>query len=638
MRAKVANDAPYEVKRDILLAELLVRQNCGQIEQVSALERKVLQLALANKDPATVVLARLGAIRELLEQNKPSEAEKALADIARDMPKDAPIATQVALFRTQADMFNAKAQFENSLAAALRGLNLIQGDATAAATRADLMAGIARVYINIDNPAKAIETTQKALAEPGIPARVVGKLQFTEGRALTALDRDAEAVVAFRKALTAAQTGGITSLEANVRGNLADHYLRKPDYVRAEQEARLALPPSQKIADQNMVIMAKANLGFALMGQGRIAAGLPYIDEVSIELKKSGALAYLEAIIDERSRMLEQAGLYKDALTTVREQQLLQRRTSRMARDRAVAALQEEFDATQRTRQIDLLRRENQRQEADLRNRRIIQLATTVAAMLTVLGGFFILVLYRRSARANARLHELNTQLEYHSTRDSLTGLHNRRSFQQKMTYRAEHGKQERREEPADGVDCFALLDIDHFKQINDRWGHGVGDIVLVEVARRLNATVRDTDMVLRWGGEEFLIYAPGVRPAHVAELIKRVLSAVGAAPVDSGNGMVPVTITAGVITLPFSDLIDSGLDWQRGIRLADWALYYGKAHGRNQACIVTHLCAPIETVLQAIDGSKGGQLPDGLLDTECATGPEQQRAAIGSTGMEPKE
>ncbi len=625
LKAEIGVDAPYAVRQNLLRTEVWLRADAGQLETVYAVERESLKLAQANNDLPAVVVAKLGAVRELLDKNELVAAETMLTAVAREMPEQAPVEAQLSLARIEGDVFNAKAQFEKALAAYLRGLKLEQDRPGDGESRADLMVRIARVYINIDNSAKAVETVQKGLAEPGISAPTVGGLHFAMGIALVNLNRGAEGIASFEKALRIAEQGGLTALEANVRGNISDYYLRQHDYPRAEQEARLALVPSQKVADHNLVMMAKANLGFALMGQGRIAAGLPFVDGVIADLRKADSPTDVEAMMDEKSRMLERAGLFKDALVTVREQQVLSRSTSRMARDRAVAALQEQFDASERTRQIELLRRENQLQESDLRARRLVQIGTTVAAVLTVLAGFFMFVLYRRAARANARLHELNTQLEFHSMRDSLTGLHNRRSFQQKMEGRAGQGKRERRAEASEGVDCFALMDIDHFKQINDRWGHAVGDSVLVEVARRLNTAVRDTDMVLRWGGEEFMVYAPGANPAHIGEMIERILNAIGSTPVDAGTATVPVTMTAGVIWLPFGASEDSELDWHRGVRLADWALYYGKAHGRNQAQIVTRLVRPIQDVLEALEGTKGGVLHDGLLELACVSGPEQK-------------
>lgn len=366
--------------------------------------------------------------------------------------------------------------------------------------------------------------------------------------------------------------------------------------------------------------MAKANLGFALMGQGKMDAGVPYVDTVIVQLQQAGAIADLEAVLDEKGRMQEAAGQYRQALATVRDQQALQLSSARSARDRAIAALQEEFDARQRTRQIALLQRENLLKDAELGSRRKAQFATGFAAVLTVLACVIVYLLYRRAARGNAQLQQLNRQLEYHSMRDALTGLHNRRSFLEKMQGRTGRARDERRAGAVQGVDCFVLMDIDHFKSINDRWGHAVGDAVLVEVALRLTAAVRDTDMVVRWGGEEFMVYAPGTDPDYITMLARRILEAIGTAPVSAETHTVPVTVTAGVIALPSA--VGSDVDWQSATRLADWALYRGKSGGRNQARLITRLHGPAVKVLAALDGAGAGALPDGLLEVEHIEGP----------------
>jgi diguanylate cyclase (GGDEF)-like protein len=386
------------------------------------------------------------------------------------------------------------------------------------------------------------------------------------------------------------------------------------------------------------MLMARANLGFALMGQGRIAEGLPWVDGVIAQMRKAKLTGDLEAMLDEKGRMLERAGQYQQALEIVREQQSLQQQSARVARDRAIAALQEEFDAHRRSQQIVLLQRENKIKDAELSNRRTVQFATTFAAVLTVLAGVVLYVMYRRAAGSNARLQELNEQLEFRSTHDALTGLHNRRSLTTRMSGRADDGRPDRRHavrgQAGDGVDCFVLMDVDHFKSINDRWGHGAGDAVLVDVARRLAAAVRDTDMVVRWGGEEFMIHAPAMDPASVAGMAERILDAIGSRPVDAGTSTIPVTLTAGIVALPSADA--AAFDWQSAVRLADWALYEGKTHGRNQARIVSRLYAPADTVMAALD--RGDADVAALLALACVHGPRQPaerpaHAAVRDTG-----
>ena len=624
LQAAAQDDLPYALRQDLLRVEVWLHEDAGQLEQAYAAERKALALALAKGDQATAARARLGEVRRMLGLNRLDDAQAILNSVKQAAPKDAPIVVRASVETLQGDILNSKARYDEALAAYLGAMRLLQADPDGKDDRAQLQAGIAQLYINSDHPEKAAAAARQGLAERDMATPTAAQLQFAHGIALIRLGRGADGIAAFERALATAVRGGLTGMEANVRGNIADYYLRRQNFPRAEREARLALAASNKVRDENMLVMAKANLGFGLMGQGRIAEGMPYVDSVTAQLRRAGATADLEAMLDETGRMLEQAGRYKQALATVREQQALQQSSARIARDRAIATLQEEFDASQRTRQIVLLQRENHLKDAELGSRRTAQLATTFAAVLTVLAGAVVYVLYRRAARSNARLQQVNTQLEFHSMRDSLTGLHNRRSFLEKMRARADQGKQERRSQAPEGVDCFILMDIDHFKSINDRWGHGVGDAVLVDVARRLSAAVRDSDMVLRWGGEEFMIYAPGTDPGHVAALVKRVLDAVGTAPVDAGVCSVPVTVSAGAAWLPLAGAGDA--DWQRAVRLADWALYQGKAGGRNQARILTRLCAPADEVLAALEGAKDAA-PAGLVEAERVDGP--QRGAL---------
>jgi len=627
LQAALGDKAPYELVRQVLRTEVWLREDAGQLEEAFAVERRLLALALAHQDQVTATRARLGEVRKLLADNQADKAQAALTAIVAQAPAPAPPLLDASIDGIQGDIHIVRAQYDKALAVFLRALRRLQGVPDTGDHRAMLYGRIAQVYINNDHPEKAVETTRQGLADPETPPGALASLQLTQGIALIRLERGKEGIAAFEKALAMAERTGLTGMEAAIRGNIADYFLRQHDYVRAEHEARMALRVSNQVKDENLVMMARANLGFALMGQGKTDAGLPHVDAVVDQLRKAGAIADLEAVLDEKARMQEAAGQYRQALATVREQQDLQLSSARSARDRAIANLQEEFDASQRTRQIALLQRENLLKDAELGSRRKAQFATAFAAVLTVLACAVIYLLYRRAARSNTQLQQLNRQLEYHSMRDALTGLHNRRSFVEKMGARAARGTQERRAGSPQGVDCFMLMDIDHFKSINDRWGHGVGDAVLVEVARRLAATVRNTDMVLRWGGEEFLVYAPGTDPAHIGILARRVLDAVGAGPVDAGSCTVPVTVTAGVVSLPFAGTApDDGADWQRAVRLADWALYQGKAQGRNQARIITRLCAPAGAVMAALDGAAGGPAPDGLVDMACVHGPGKDR------------
>ncbi len=121
------------------------------------------------------------------------------------------------------------------------------------------------------------------------------------------------------------------------------------------------------------------------------------------------------------------------------------------------------------------------------------------------------------------------------------------------------------------------LADLDHFKKINDTYGHLAGDAVLREVTRRMSATLRPYDALGRYGGEEFLIVAPGCDTAKALNVAERLRDCVGREPVDIFEGSLSIKLSAGVA---------AGCDAEKAERLvqmADAALYRAKTAGRNR-------------------------------------------------------
>ena len=173
----------------------------------------------------------------------------------------------------------------------------------------------------------------------------------------------------------------------------------------------------------------------------------------------------------------------------------------------------------------------------------------------------------------NALITEQKKQLELLATRDFLTGLANRRDFLAKAEQ--EVGRCNR------AGHCFAiiLLDIDHFKNVNDTHGHECGDKVLVGVARCLEQALRTQDIVARWGGEEFVCLLPETEVDGARHVAEKMRATVQSTQYDCGE-QVTVTVTLGVCAYTGSSTIDEC------IRLADEALYRGKEQGRNRVVI----------------------------------------------------
>ncbi len=179
-----------------------------------------------------------------------------------------------------------------------------------------------------------------------------------------------------------------------------------------------------------------------------------------------------------------------------------------------------------------------------------------------------------RSLRYALKLADTLEALRRLATRDELTGLLNRRELDRVLAEECERDLRFGHE--------FALimLDIDHFKSINDRHGHPAGDAVLKEVARRIQAEVRTVDRATRFGGEEFAVVVTESDAATALEIARRICATIAREPVALPSGVaLPVTISAGVAALPRDSRSDGAL-----IAAADRALYAAKQRGRNRA------------------------------------------------------
>jgi diguanylate cyclase (GGDEF)-like protein len=179
----------------------------------------------------------------------------------------------------------------------------------------------------------------------------------------------------------------------------------------------------------------------------------------------------------------------------------------------------------------------------------------------------------------------MNRELTEASLTDALTGLRNRRylKFHLEQAAPPSDAAVDRRQ-AAPGHFVLCLFDLDHFKQINDRFGHEIGDAVLVEVARRLRATLRSSDGLLRWGGEEFLVVGRGFDIEGSTEFARRVQACISAEPMRMANGQVlRVTCSLGFAPLPWIGVNGDRLSRDQVLNLADIALYLSKLEGRNR-------------------------------------------------------
>jgi len=182
--------------------------------------------------------------------------------------------------------------------------------------------------------------------------------------------------------------------------------------------------------------------------------------------------------------------------------------------------------------------------------------------------------------RAGARILQLQEDLiaalkmsQFQATHDSLTGLWNRRAILEALEKELARARRENR--PLGII----VADVDHFKQVNDRYGHVAGDAVLREIAARIRGSLRTYDSAGRYGGEEFVVALPGCDEINAVQSAERLRVAIAAQPIQVEGASISCTMSFGVTCVPGP----SDADLDTAIRSADEALYLAKDRGRNR-------------------------------------------------------
>ena len=194
-------------------------------------------------------------------------------------------------------------------------------------------------------------------------------------------------------------------------------------------------------------------------------------------------------------------------------------------------------------------------------------------------------------AERSEALAQANKELEEMSLTDPLTSARNRRFFQATIqsdvsqairAYSSPDPTRSRRNRDV----IFYLIDADHFKEINDRFGHDAGDQMLIDLTARISSAIRYSDVLVRWGGEEFLVVSRFCERKEAATLAARVLSAVAGEPFKVKGAGISLhrTVSIGWAAFPWNIASPVDISYEEVLALADRSLYKAKNAGRNQA------------------------------------------------------
>ena len=438
--------------------------------------------------------------------------------------------------------------------------------------------GVAYLYAR--NPERAIEyleQTQSLAQQLGNKERELVALGNI-GTALADMNETEASLKAHRQAYALTQELA-TEQDLNPQSvyQLANICSRLFDLNRldqAELECNQALEPAEAMGHVRILSGILMTLGKIKFQQGQEAQAMPLLER-ALSLVGTSTPTISLPLIETLASVYSNLDKSKQAATYWKQAIELQRSLEQRERAALTEELEVRYEVERRDRDIELLQLNAQLREAELKNRdrQLFFAGGLLIASVLLMAALWRGYTDKRKLEAellsrNSKLEDALNTIQKLASVDSLTGLLNRRAFHDIARQALEHKRR------TDTPISLALGDVDKFKQINDNYGHAVGDEVLTEIASRLTNSLRGTDVVVRWGGEEFLCFFPTTDIKAAMALAEKLRLAVNAYPISTAFGEFNVSITFGLAQ------VDD--DVQDAIRRADKALYDGKHMGGN--------------------------------------------------------
>ena len=583
-------------------------------EDVEQLARRIEALSdhVALARPAAMLLRG----HWLQGHGEVSKAERQFIEAAALVPADAPPYLRLRLLVSYAEVKSRGGHYDEAVSRYNQALRMVD-ESGPAWRQGDLRGSLAAVMLDAGQMDKAVELTMEQLRIATDSGDEYGMSRAYTSRAIQLSEgTDSAAVLAnWRAALEHARLSGNKRSIVIGIANIADYYLVHGDFQTAYDMSQGALPMAREINSESAQSVALANTGLALISMHRKDEGIPMVRESMTLDERAGSARSIADSAEELGGYLERAGYLNDALAAYHQYRQMSDELNQQDRQRALIELQEGFENERRQHELDMLAREGRLKDEEILHHELQIKQWTAAGLSSLLLLAVVSTLARRLRVRNAQLSVSNEQLRLQAEIDPLTGLSNRHHLQNVM---AQHHARR-----LEGT--LYLIDVDHFKHINDACGHAGGDTVLVEIARRLRGTLRDDDLIVRWGGEEFLVL---VRPLPLPEaeaLAQRLLCALADAPVFHEGKAVPVSASIGFAPFPLPRSASGGevdVHWERAIALVDTAMYMVKARGRNGACCIRRVDAADAMQLESIVQSLETAADEGRVELHMQQGP----------------
>jgi diguanylate cyclase (GGDEF)-like protein len=373
-----------------------------------------------------------------------------------------------------------------------------------------------------------------------------------------------------RKALAFAHAVDSRPQGASIHLGLAQVDNLQGRYREALEELARAEPGFARMGDRSNRDMVLLQTAEAHAGLGQHAVAIGEYARAEKLLQQSGNMRYLAELLDARARSYQALGQLDREVADLRRLVKVREALDRKAHSDNATLMNYQFQTAQREQENRRLAADRTLKEAQVRYLERVRHWQRVAL---VLGGVLIVLLLSLALRQFRRSRKLHRM----AMTDPLTGIANRRHIEQLARRALDHAG-------ANGEPlCVLVLDVDHFKAVNDAFGHAVGDQVLVRVAQACKQVLRRFDMLGRLGGEEFLVVLPDTSmevAMQMAERLRRKVESLALGSLAPG-----LQITASVGAAQADHEAD---DLPELVRRADTAMYRAKDAGRNRVEVAT--------------------------------------------------
>ena len=448
------------------------------------------------------------------------------------------------------------------------------------------------LYRNLDDEELGSQSLLEALAY--VEERNVREAITLHGelsKSLTLLDRMSEAEYHAEQAVRLSKLSGSPPNRVNSYARMAELKLAQNKINDADYWTKLGFESYNDVGirDQTLLLFTQAKVSAA---RGQSQKSLKEAQNTLVNVRKIGDRILERAVLDLLAEQQLKVGDAASAYVTRKAHQALDKELSIDMAARKISALEGKLEREHSEAERAMLERDNALQALTLSRQKLmgIALMTGVVVLLMIAGLLYwrYLGVKRREAEISASRDKLaqmhnslidsTNALERVAHTDALTGLGNRHALTKRMEQCLAKGSEQRR-----GL-CVQLLDLDFFKQINDKHGHLAGDAVLREVATRLTATVPGNTTVGRWGGEEFILLFEQISLADAQAMAEKVRLAIAATPVAFENLSINISTSIGIACN--RDINAHSTDPL--LAAADAALYRAKNNGRNRVEIAT--------------------------------------------------